>query len=89
MHVQCVVVATTLLHRGAEFHSFLYNGSKTVRVNTLWTGDADVSLHNNCARRMTQICVFNTRLVSTHYTLNYAINGAFLRMVLLMDIYRN
>ena len=32
---------------------------------------------------MTQICVFNTRLVSTHYTLNYAIHGAFLRMVLL------
>ena len=36
---------------------------------------------------MTQICVFNTRLVSTHYTLNYAINGAFLRMVPLTDVY--
>ena len=37
---------------------------------------------------MTQICVFNTPLVSTHYTLNYAIHGAFLRMVPLTDIYR-
>ena len=36
---------------------------------------------------MTQICVFNTRLVSTHYILNYAIHGAFLRMVPLMDVY--
>jgi len=24
---------------------------------------------------MTHICVFNTRLVSTHYTLNYATHG--------------
>ena len=45
------------------------------------------SLHYNCARRMTQICVFNTRLVSTHYTVNYAIHGAFLRMVPLTDVY--
>ena len=37
---------------------------------------------------MTQICVFNTRLVSTHYTLNYAIHGAFIRMVLLTDVYK-
>ena len=37
---------------------------------------------------MTQIYVFNTRLVSKHYTLNYAIHGAFLRMVLLTDIYK-
>ena len=36
---------------------------------------------------MTQNCVFNTRLVSTHYTLNYAIHGAFLRMVPLTDVY--
>ena len=33
MRAQCVLVATTLLHRGAKFHSFLYTGSKTVRVN--------------------------------------------------------
>ena len=26
---QCVLVATTLLHSGAKFHSFLYTGSKT------------------------------------------------------------
>ena len=34
MRTQCVLVATTLLHSGAKFHSFLYTGSKTVRVNT-------------------------------------------------------
>ena len=33
MRVQCVLVATTLLHNVAKFHSFLYTGSKTVRVN--------------------------------------------------------
>ena len=33
MLAQCVPVATTLLHSGAKFHSFLYTGSKTVRVN--------------------------------------------------------
>jgi hypothetical protein len=33
LRTQCVVVATTLLHSGAKFHSFLYTSSKTVRVN--------------------------------------------------------
>jgi len=33
MRAQCVLVATTLLHSGAKFHSFLYTSSKTVRVN--------------------------------------------------------
>jgi len=33
MRAQFVLVATTLLHSGAKFHSFLYTGSKTVRVN--------------------------------------------------------
>ena len=33
MRSQCVLVATTLLHNGAKFHSFLYTCSKTVRVN--------------------------------------------------------
>jgi len=33
MCAQCVLVATTLLHSGAKFHSFLYTGSKTVRVS--------------------------------------------------------
>ena len=46
-------------------------------------------LYYNCARRMTQICLFNTRLFSLHNKLNYAINRACLRMVLLTDIYRN
>ena len=31
---QYVRVATTLLHSDAKFHSFLYTGSKTVRVST-------------------------------------------------------
>ena len=38
---------------------------------------------------MTQICVFNTCLFFLHNTLNYAIHGACLRMVLLSDVYRN
>jgi hypothetical protein len=33
MRAHCVLVATTLLHSGAKFHSFLHTGSKTVRVN--------------------------------------------------------
>ena len=33
MRAQCVLVATTLLHSGAKFHSFLYTRSKTVCVN--------------------------------------------------------
>ena len=33
MRSHCVLVAKTLLHSGAKFHSFLYTGSKTVRVN--------------------------------------------------------
>ena len=39
--------------------------------------------------RVTQICLFNTRLFSLHNTLNYAIHRACLRMVLLTDVYRN
>ena len=49
---------------------------------------------NNCIwlthwGRVTQICVFNTRLFSLRNTLNYAIHRACLRMVLLTDVYRN
>jgi len=33
MCAQCVLVATTLLHSGAKFHSLRYTGSKTVHVN--------------------------------------------------------
>ena len=33
MRAQCFLVATTLLQSSAKFHSFLYTGSKTVRVN--------------------------------------------------------
>ena len=33
MRAQCVLVATTLLHSDAKFHSFLCTGSKTVCVN--------------------------------------------------------
>ena len=60
------------------------------RINTLRTGDADLRfLHYNYARRMTQICVCNTRLCSLHNTLNYVIHRACFRMVLLTDVYRN
>ena len=38
---------------------------------------------------MTQICIFNTHLFSLHNTLNYAIHGDCLRMVLVTDVYRN
>ena len=33
MRAQCVLVATTLLHKCAKVHSFLCTGSKTVRVD--------------------------------------------------------
>jgi len=33
MRAQCVLVATTLLHSGAKFYSFLFIGSKTVHVS--------------------------------------------------------
>jgi hypothetical protein len=33
MRAQCVLVATTFLHSGAKFHSFLYTYSKTLRIN--------------------------------------------------------
>ena len=33
MRAQRVLVAKTLLHNGAKFHSFLYTGSTTVHVN--------------------------------------------------------
>jgi len=33
MRAQCVLVAITLLHSGANFHSVLCTGPKTVRVN--------------------------------------------------------
>ena len=39
--------------------------------------------------RVTEICVFNTRLFFLHNTLNYAIHRACLRMILLTDAYRN
>src|SRR5215510_12331736 len=42
--------------------------------STLRTGDKNSRFYN-CARRVTQICVFNTCLISTHYTLNYALHG--------------
>ena len=59
-------------------------------VNILRTGDADLRfLHYTCARRMTQVCVFNTHLFSLQNTLNYAIHRACFRMVLLTDVYRN
>ena len=72
-----------------ELSEYIHTQS-LLMVNTLRTGDADLGfLHYNCARRMTQICVFNTRLFSLHNTLNYAIHWACLWMVLLTDVYTN
>ena len=52
-------------------HTNIGKSSRKQVFNTLRTGDADLRfLHYNCARRMTQICVFNTRLLSLHNTLN-------------------
>jgi len=33
MRAQCILVATTLLHNGEKFHSFLYTGSRAVPVS--------------------------------------------------------
>jgi hypothetical protein len=58
-------------------------------LNTLGTGDADLRFYRvlqsfvsfvTTSRRVTQICVFYTRLDSTHSTLNYTILGSFLRI---------
>ena len=87
----------TLLQTGLDFiwmdtrTQTISNGAQLIHIfNTLRTGDADLRFYiNNCARRKTQICVFNTRLFSVHSTLNYAIHRACLWMVLLTDVYRN
>jgi len=50
MHAQCVLVATTLLHGGAKFHSFLYTGSKTVR-------DSMESCYGGMSTRLKQCAV--------------------------------
>jgi hypothetical protein len=52
MCAQCVLVATTLLHSGAKFHSFLYAGSKTVHVNM-------ESCYGGMSMRLTQRAVTN------------------------------
>ena len=51
--------------------------------------DVDGRLMLTHLGRVTQICVFNTRLFSLHNTLNYAIHRTCLRMVVLTDVYRN
>jgi hypothetical protein len=48
---------------------------KVVRstINTLWTGDADLRLYIKTVQdRLCKSAFFKSRLVSTHYTLNYA-----------------
>ena len=57
-------------------------------INTLWTGDADLRLYITTVRDGRRKYAFlTTRFVSTHCTLNYAIHGAFLRMLPLTDVY--
>ena len=73
-----------------KLHRYKYlNYQNENNFNTLRTGDADLRFYITTARRMTQICVFNTRLFSLHNTLNYAMQRACLGMVLLTDVYRN
>ena len=50
----------------------VYSSFYSPSINTLRTGDADLCFYNyNCARRMTQICVFNTRLFFLHKKRNW------------------
>ena len=80
----------TVLNPYISSYTTKLNKCPLINLTHLRTGDADLRfLHYNCARRMKQICVFNTRLFSLHSTLNYAIHRACLRMVLLTDVYRN
>ena len=65
------------------------SGEKSHSFNTLWMGDADLHLYITTVKDGWCKSAFLTRLVSTHITLNYAIHGACLRMVLLIDVYRN
>ena len=56
---------------------------------THWGRVTQICVFTLQLRKTTQICVFNTRLFSLHNTLNYAIHGACLQMVLLTNVYRN
>ena len=70
-------------------HSLLFSYYKNRRVKILWAiFFLKFSLGLTQWGRVTQICVFNTRLFSLHNTLNYAIHRVCLRMVLLTDVYR-
>ena len=92
-----VVLNYTLKLEATNFFETWVNIHLTVRglnaeicILTHWGRVTQICvLHYNCARRMTQMCVFNMRLFSLHNTLNYAIHRACLRMVLLTDVYRN
>jgi hypothetical protein len=57
--------------------------------NTLRTGDANLHFYITTAQDGWRKSAFLTRLFSPHSTLNYAIHGACLWMVLLTDVYRN
>jgi hypothetical protein len=56
----------------------------------LRTGDTDLHLYITTVQDGWHKSAFLTRAgFPTRYTLNYAIHGACLRMVLLTDVYRN
>jgi hypothetical protein len=59
-------------------------------INTLWTGDADLRLCITTVEDGWRTSAFLTRawFPRTIHS-NYAIHAAFLRMVLLTDVYRN
>ena len=72
----------------SEFRSFFGSSLGISMSCTMSPGDCSSAVFTYWGR-MTQICVFNTRLFSLHNKLNYAIRRACLRMVLLTDVYRN
>jgi hypothetical protein len=59
-------------------------------LNTLWTGDANLRLCITAVEDGWRTSAFLTRAWFPHTIhFNYAIHAAFLRMVLLTDVYRN
>jgi len=65
MRAQCVLVATTLLHSGSKFHSFLYTGSKRTRVNM-------ESCYGGMSTRLCHLLVLSS---PTQYVIHTALPG--------------
>ena len=97
----CLCCDSNMLSHGTRVHAvtatchmvhvfMLWHVHMPPSINTWRTGDADLRLYITTVQdgwRKSEF--FNMPLVSTHITLNYAIHGACLRMVLLTDVYRS